>query len=69
MNNKEYLKNVYKILFEGMVTEDQIRNIEDMIKLSAVLPGLVSEEGRAIIPQAIVHMMQRRNRSVEMRRW
>ena len=69
MNNKEYLKNVYKILFEGMITEDQIRNIEDMIKLSTVIPGSVIEEGRAAIPQVIVHMMQCRNRSVEMRRW
>lgn len=26
MNNKEYLKNVYKILLEGLINEDQIKN-------------------------------------------
>ncbi len=27
LNNKEYLKNVYKILLDGLVNEDQIRNM------------------------------------------
>lgn len=30
MNNKEYLKNVYKILFEGLINEDQIKNFEEI---------------------------------------
>lgn len=30
MNNKEYLKNVYKILFEGLINEDQIKNFEEV---------------------------------------
>ena len=40
MANKEYLKNVYKILLDGLVTEDQIRNIEDAIKIGAIVAGL-----------------------------
>ncbi len=29
MNNKDYLKNVYKILLEGLVNEDQIKSFEE----------------------------------------
>ena len=27
LNNKEYLKNVYKILLDGLVNEDHIKNL------------------------------------------
>jgi hypothetical protein len=29
MNNKDYLRNVFKILFEGLINEDQIKNFEE----------------------------------------
>lgn len=55
MNNKEYLKNVSKILLDGLVNDDQVRNIEDAIKISGIVPGIpVGEETRMMVPQVVV---------------
>lgn len=47
MNNKEYLKNVYKILLEGLVTEDQIKGFEEAIKI-------VGEEKHLMVAPIVV---------------